>query len=97
MATRKSVEECLQHCEDALRLAQEQFVEANRQEHYHDLEYVEAQGLLETAVNEVLKLTESANWQQKEQLHRMRLQLQSLQNEMILLNHDRPEKFTGGY
>ncbi len=57
---------------------------ASKQEHYNDNEYSEAQMMLENAVNELNKLSLSANDQQREQLYRMRLQLQTLQNNMIL-------------
>jgi polyhydroxyalkanoate synthesis regulator phasin len=87
MATRQSVDEFLQHCEDVIRYAKEQYTEAQKQEHYNDLEYTQAQQMLETAINDLAHLALSCNAQQREQLHRMRLQLQQLQNEMILLNH----------
>lgn len=57
---------------------------ASKQEHYNDNEYSETQMMLENAVNELNKLSLSANDQQREQLYRMRLQLQTLQNNMIL-------------
>jgi Protein of unknown function (DUF2524) len=88
MATRQSVEDCIQKCEDAIRYAQEQYKSGLEQEHYHDQEYTNAMQQIEEAVNDVADLAHSANAQQREQLHRMRLQLQSLQNEMILLEHD---------
>ncbi|KUP05425.1 hypothetical protein Q73_11410 [Bacillus coahuilensis m2-6] len=89
MATRQSVEECLQQCEDAIRYAQQQYEAGSKQEHYHDQEYSDSMQMLETSVNSLLHLVDSANHQQREQLHRMRLQVEHLQNEMILLNHDR--------
>jgi esterase/lipase len=88
MATRKSIEDCIQKCEDAIRYAQEQYKSGMEQEHYHDQEYTKAMQQIEEAVNDVSDLAHSANSQQREQLHRMRLQLQNLQNEMILLEHD---------
>jgi polyhydroxyalkanoate synthesis regulator phasin len=87
MATRESVEQFLQHCEDVIRYAQEQYNEAQRQQHYNDVEYTNAQQRLEEAVNELAHLALSCNAQQREQLHRMRLQLEQLQNDMILLDH----------
>ena len=88
MATRQSVEECIQHCQQALEYAaNEQYIEGLKQEHYNDEEYTNAQQKLQDALAEVEKLSLSANDQQREQLHRMRLQLQHLQNEMILLDH----------
>ncbi len=88
MATRQSVEECIQKCEDAIRYAQKQYKSGMEQEHYHDEEYTQAMQQLEESVNDLSHLANSANSQQREQLHRMRLQLQNLQNEMILLEHD---------
>ncbi|MGG3914934.1 YtzC family protein [Rossellomorea vietnamensis] len=88
MATRNSMDECIQKCEDAIRYAQQQYKAGTQQEHYHDVEYTQAMQQLEEAVNDVAHMANSANSQQREQLHRMRLQLQALQNEMILLDHD---------
>jgi hypothetical protein len=87
MATRQSVDEFLQRCEDVIRYAKEQYTEAQKQEHYNDTEYTKAQQMIEEANNELAHLALSCNAQQREQLHRMRLQLQQLQNEMILLDH----------
>ncbi|PKR84362.1 YtzC family protein [Heyndrickxia camelliae] len=90
MATRQSIDECLQRCDNAIEQAQEQYTEGLRQEHYHDLDYTNALQQLEASYNEVCQLANSSNSQQREILHRKRLQLQALQNQMILLNHDRP-------
>ncbi|MDR4889311.1 YtzC family protein [Fredinandcohnia sp. QZ13] len=84
MATRQSVEAFLQRCEDSLRNAQEQINTARRQEAYNATEYTYAQMQLEDVTNELAKLAQSCNEQQREQLHRMRLQLQQLQNDMTL-------------
>ncbi|WP_335871337.1 YtzC family protein [Bacillus sp. 2205SS5-2] len=88
MATRESVEACLHQCADAIRCAQEQYTTGAKQAHYHDEEYSHALQGLESASIELERINASANHQQQEQLHRMRLQVQQLQNEMILLNHD---------
>jgi hypothetical protein len=90
LATRQSVGEHIQRCEEAIQYAKEQFIEGSRQEHYYDNEYQDALQGLESSYNELAQLSNSANSQQREQLHRMRLQLQQIQNQMILLNHDRP-------
>lgn len=87
MATRQSVDEFLQHCEDVIRFAKEQYNEAQRQAHDNAIEYMNAQQMLEQAVNDLAHLALSCNAQQREQLHRMRLQLEQLQNDMILLDH----------
>ncbi|MFT4414913.1 YtzC family protein [Fredinandcohnia humi] len=84
MATRQSVEAFLQRCEDSIRNAQEQMNIARQQEHYNTTEYTDAQMQLEEVTNELAKLSQSCNGQQREQLHRMRLQLQQLQNDMTL-------------
>ncbi|RFU66279.1 YtzC family protein [Peribacillus glennii] len=92
MATRQSVENCIQQCEDALRFATQEYRDASRQEHdstFDDLHFSTAQMELENAVNTIVILNNSANQQQREQLHRMRLQVQQMQNRLILLNHDR--------
>jgi len=90
VATRKSIDECLQRCDNAIQQAQEQYTDGLRQEHYQDLDYTSALQQLEASYNEVCQLANSSNSQQREILHRKRLQLQALQNQMILLNHDRP-------
>jgi len=87
LATRQSVEEHIQQCEDAIRNAQEQFNKASMQEHYDDESFTNSMQQLEQAFNDISKLALSCNGQQREQLHRMRLQLQQVQNNMILLDH----------
>lgn len=87
MATRQSVEEHIQQCEDAIRNAQEQYKQASMQEHYEDLSFTNSMQQLEQAYNDIAKLALSCNGQQREQLHRMRLQLQQMQNNMTLLDH----------
>ena len=87
MATRQSVENLLQQCEDVIRFAQEQYKESSLQEHYNDDGYTQAMQQLEAAYNDLAKLALSANGQQRDQLHRMRLQLQQVQNNMTLNLH----------
>ncbi|WP_449537322.1 YtzC family protein [Ferdinandcohnia sp. Marseille-Q9671] len=84
MATRQSVDAFLQRCEDSIQYAQEQITVARKQEHYNDTEYTDAQMQLEEVTNELAKLAQSCNDQQRERLHRMRIQLQQLQNDMTL-------------
>ncbi|MDZ5472596.1 YtzC family protein [Bacillus sp. 31A1R] len=88
MATRQSVEDLIQQCEDAIRNAQDQYKESSKQEHYNDDDYDKALQALEDSYNDLARLAHSANAQQRDQLHRMRLQLQQLQNHMILLDHE---------
>jgi Protein of unknown function (DUF2524) len=84
MATRDSMEALFQQCEDAIRYAQEQFKESSLQEHYNNDDYTKALQELEQTYADIAKMAHSANGQQREQLHRMRLQVQQLQNRMIL-------------
>ena len=84
MATRQSVENFLQECEDTIRYAHEQITTGRQQEHYNTEEYTEAQRRLEDTTTDLAHLALSCNGQQREQLHRMRLQLQQLQNDLIL-------------
>ncbi|MBY0124172.1 YtzC family protein [Bacillus sp. S/N-304-OC-R1] len=83
MATRDSVDNLIQQCEDAIRFANDQMQEVRTQEHHNEIGYTDALQSLENAYNDLAKLALSANAQQREQLHRMRLQLQQLQNQMI--------------
>lgn len=87
MATRQSVDQLLQQCEDAINLAQDQYKNAATQQHFNDGDFTNALQAIEDAYNDLSKLAFSANSQQREQLHRMRLQLQQVQNNMILLDH----------
>ncbi|MEH7389051.1 YtzC family protein [Bacillus sp. JJ1503] len=87
MATRDSVDNLIQQCEDAIRFANDQLQEGRTQEHYNDAGFTDALYSLENAYNDLTKLALSANAQQREQLHRMRLQLQQLQNQMIIHPH----------
>ncbi|WP_071460449.1 YtzC family protein [Bacillus massilinigeriensis] len=84
MATRQSVEEHIQQCETSILTAREQYEKASMQEHYNTEEYTQSMMELEEAYNDLAKLALSCNSQQRERLHRMRLQLQQLQNSMIL-------------
>lgn len=87
MATRDSMEELIQQCEDAIRFAQEQYKESSLQEHYNNDEYTGALQRLENTYQDIAKMAHSANSQQRDQLHRMRLQVQQLQNDLILQGH----------
>lgn len=84
MATRDSIENLLQQCEDAIRNAREEFRESSLQQQYNNDDYTNALQGLEQAYNDLTKMALSSNAQQREQLHRMRLQLQEMQNQMIL-------------
>ncbi|MCM3116564.1 YtzC family protein [Neobacillus sp. MER 74] len=84
MATRDSMDELMQQVEDTVRFAQEQYKQSSLQEHYNDDDYTKALQQLEDTYQDIAKMAHSANSQQREQLHRMRLQLQQLQNTMVL-------------
>jgi hypothetical protein len=85
MATRESVEDFLHQCEDTIQLAQKHLEDGRKQQHYDGDGYTAALQQLEATYNDLTQLAHSANAQQRELLHRKRLQLQQLQNEMILL------------
>lgn len=90
MATRQSIENFIDRCESAILFAEEQYEEGSRQEYYQEEDYSEALQELEAMLVQLHKISDSANDQQRERLHRVRLKIQQLQNKMILLNHDRP-------
>jgi hypothetical protein len=84
MATRASMDALMQQCEDVIRYAQDQLKESSLQEHYNNDDYTNALQQLEQTYQDIAKMAHSANGQQRDQLHRMRLQIQQLQNNMIL-------------
>ncbi|MGJ7920359.1 YtzC family protein [Neobacillus sp. LXY-4] len=86
MATRQSMSDFFEKCEEVLKYAEDQYQKASLQEHYNEDEYTDALQKVENAYNDLADLAHSANEQQREQLHRMRLQLQHTQNSMILLD-----------
>ncbi len=87
MTTRDALEKFIMECEQTLEYAREQLIDGLRQEHYNDIEYTNAQQMLEDRYNELMAIYRSANAQQRERLDRMRYAIQSLQNEMILTDH----------
>jgi polyhydroxyalkanoate synthesis regulator phasin len=87
MTTRQSMDQLLEHCEGSLQYARNQLSEGKKQEHYNDTEFTKAQQQLENAYKELEEFSHSANAQQREQLYRMRLQIQNMQNEMVLTDH----------
>lgn len=85
MTTREALERLLKDCERTLEYARAQFIEGSRLVNVEQVDgYTEAQQMLEDRYNELMAMYRSANAQQREQLDRMRLAIQSLQNEMIL-------------
>ncbi|MFT8319801.1 MAG: YtzC family protein [Bacillus sp. (in: firmicutes)] len=82
MATRQSVDELLQRCNEVISDAQEQYKIGSIQEHYNSEEYTDAQMKLENVFNDLHVMDHSANQQQREELHRMRLLVEKMQNQM---------------
>lgn len=87
MATRQSVNELLQRCNEVISFAEEQFKISQLQEHYNSNEYSEAQMQLENIYNDLHTMDHSANQQQREQLHRMRLLVTEMQNQLTTRLH----------
>jgi hypothetical protein len=87
MATRDSMDNLMQQVEDTIRFAEEQFKQSSLQEQYNDDGYTNALQQLEQTYQDICTMAHSANAQQREQLHRMRLMIQQLQNSMIIETH----------
>ena len=87
MATRDSMSELLQRCNEVINYVEQQYEAGRRQEHYNETEYTDAQMQLETIYNELHTMDQSANQQQREELHRMRLLVEQMQNQMTLRLH----------
>ncbi|WP_062354841.1 YtzC family protein [Bacillus kwashiorkori] len=86
MTTRDSLEQFINKCEETLEVARQEYTDGSRQGYYFDDEYSQAQQLLEDRFNELMAMYHSANAVQRERLDRMRLQIQQLQNQMIIIN-----------
>jgi polyhydroxyalkanoate synthesis regulator phasin len=87
MATRDSMDNLMKQVEDTIRYAEEQYKQSSLQEQYNDVGYTSALQQLEQTYQDICTMAHSANGQQREQLHRMRLQIQQLQNSMIIEAH----------
>jgi len=87
MATRNSIDQILAQCDNSIRQAQEQLKEGSRQEHVNETEYAQALMQLEETYNDLMSVMNSASPEQRERLHRKRLHLQQVQNDMILSDH----------
>jgi len=87
MATRDSMDNLMKQVEDTIRYAEEQYKQSSLQEQYNDDGYTSALQQLEQTYQDICTMAHSANGQQREQLHRMRLQIQQLQNSMIIEAH----------
>lgn len=88
MATRASIDAMIQEAHDRLEQAKFELSLANQNGYPMTASYVEAQQGLEQAELEIDKLMNSANHQQKDQLHRLHLQVSQCLNDMILDEND---------
>lgn len=86
MATHESMDNLFEKCNAILRNAETQFSISSRQDNFNDENFTIAMKEVEEAYNDIAKMSLSADAQQREDLHRMRLQLQQLQNQMTLLD-----------
>lgn len=93
MATRVSMSNLTQQVEDTIRFAEEQYKQSSLQEQYNDDNYYQALQRLEQTYQDIATMAHSANGPQREQLHRMRLQIQQMQNNMILKGTRGGEQF----
>ena len=87
LATRQSMDELLERCNQVISYAEQQYDIASRQEHYNANEYTDAQMQLENIYNDLHTMDHSANQQQREQLHRMRLLVTQMQNQLTVRLH----------
>lgn len=88
MATRKSVENILAAANEKIEAARKELEQANRMGYQVDDAYTHAQLGLEEMETEISKLMNSANHQQKDELHRIHLQVSQCLNDMILDHED---------
>ncbi len=87
MGTRQSMDHFLEQCNGALRFADFEYTEASKQEHWDDENFQKAQSYLEEALREMDPIYKSANGEQKEQLQRVKAQLDLMKHDMITLRH----------
>ncbi|WP_102028486.1 DUF2524 family protein [Salirhabdus sp. Marseille-P4669] len=88
MTTRDSMENFLREINEKMEIAKKELDETNRNGFNVDNEYSTAQLALEEAEAEIERMRISANAQQKEQLHRLHLQVSRLLNDMYLDEND---------
>ncbi|WP_053218833.1 DUF2524 family protein [Virgibacillus senegalensis] len=88
MATRKSIDDLIAKTNTYLAEAGEQLDITNRNGYPVDANYSEVQGKLDAMELEIAKLMDSANAQQREQLHRLHLKTSQCLNDMILVHND---------
>ncbi len=88
MTTRDSMENFIREINEKMEIAKKELDETNRNGFNVDNEYSTAQLALEEAEAEIERMRISANAQQKEQLHRLHLQVSRLLNDMYLDEND---------
>lgn len=88
MATRQSMDDLLVKAEQTLEIAKQELDKANRNGYQMGEDYSNAQIELSSMDTEIEKMMLSANHQQREQLHRLHLQVTDYWNDMILDEKD---------
>ncbi len=88
LTTRDAMENFIRDINERMELAKKELDETNRNGYNVDSEYSAAQVGLEQAEAEIEQMKLSANAQQKEQLHRLHLQVSRLLNDMYLDEND---------
>ncbi|WP_181349487.1 DUF2524 family protein [Thalassobacillus sp. CUG 92003] len=84
MTTRDSIDGLIHEATNRLDQANQAMNQADRNGYSINDEYVATQQALEQTEVEIQKMMNSANHQQKEQLHRLHLQVSQCLNDMIL-------------
>ncbi|MRH44799.1 DUF2524 family protein [Aquibacillus halophilus] len=84
MATRQSVENLIEKANTYLSTAQEQLEITNRNGFEVDEAYSQSQQSLAEVEQEIQKMMDSANHQQRDQLHRLHLKVSNYMNDMVL-------------
>ncbi len=84
MATRQSINEMIAKTDNVLSQAHNRLDQANQNGYEINALYDQTQLELNDLEIEITKLMHSANHQQKEQLYRLRLRVNSYLNDMIL-------------
>ncbi|WP_226035834.1 DUF2524 family protein [Aquibacillus saliphilus] len=91
MATRQAVEDLIDKANEYLLTAGEQLDITNRNGFEIDDSYSQAQRNLSEVEQEIQNMMDSANHQQRDQLHRLHLKVSHYMNDMVLdqidLNH----------
>lgn len=87
MGDHEAIRMCIDMAEQAIDLAEEQLLIGMRQEHYNDIEYSEAQALLNTTLMELEKMEHLAIPEHRDEIYRTKLKVLQLQNQMIITPH----------